>query len=31
MNVKRVEDLKKGDVYIYSEGMACVDNIPEGF
>jgi len=31
MSVKRIEDLKKGDVYIYSEGMACVHNIPEGF
>lgn len=30
MNVRRVEELQRGDIYIYSEGMACVENIPEG-
>jgi len=30
MNVRRVEELQRGDIYIYSEGMACVNGIPEG-
>ena len=31
MNVRSVQELQRGDIYIYSEGIACVNDIPEGY